>query len=193
MKTKFAGALGVVFVTMVIMSIGQNTSTRGQDKSQSDDLAQAKIQYGQALVKVAEADLAKAQEANAQAPDAVPSSAVRSLQNDVAMANVRLKMMQDDGSGNKESPYVAAAKEAISTAEQNVKQAMELNSRVSGTITKAELARRQADVDLAKARLLVAQQLDKATPQQRMQWEILVLQEEVHNLRFAVELLQHHN
>jgi hypothetical protein len=48
---------------------------------------------------------------------------------------------------------------------------------------------------LAKARLDVCQQLDlqKATGEQRMQWEILLLQEDVHELRSEIEVLKHRN
>lgn len=167
------------------------------DESPKDDaLVQAKVKYAQAMVNVAEATLKRAQQANRQAGGAeFPASVVQGLQNDLAMAKARVRFFQDGGSGGSEAPYRAAARDSLSAAELSLKQAMDVNSRVQGTIDNAELARRQAQVELAKARLDVCQQLDleKASNEQRMQWEIMLLQEDVHELRSEIEVLKHRN
>jgi hypothetical protein len=164
-----------------------------EEAPKDSGLSQAKLKYAQALVKLQEADLRKAQDANAQAPAAVPASVIQMLQTDVSMAKARARSLEDGAGKSQESPYLSVARDALTSAEQALKQATEVNARVSGTFNAAEVARRQAQVELARARLDVAQQLDKATPEERMEWEILILQQDVHELRFAVELLQHHN
>jgi len=164
-----------------------------KDAAKDSGLAQAKLNYAQALVKLEEADLRKAQDANAQAPAAVPASVIRMLESDISMAKARARALEDGTAASREASYVTVARDALAAAEQALKQATEVNAKVSGTFNAAEIARRQAQVELARARLDVAQRLDNATPEERMQWEVLVLQQEVHDLRFAVELLQHHN
>ena len=178
------GAMGVVWNAI-------DTPAIGQDQSSAIDIKKAKISFAEALVKVAEADLAKAQTANAQAPEAVPSSVVRSLQNDVTMTKARVNMLNDGAKG--ESPLVLSAKDSLATAEESLNQAHEVNTKTPGTINNAELARRQALIELERARLSVAQQLEKASPEERVQWELMLLAEEVHNLRFSVQLLQYRN
>jgi hypothetical protein len=182
----------LVLAAVLIVSTGHSPMA-AEDAGKDSGLAQAKLKYAQALVKLQEADLRKAQEANNQAPAAVPATVVQMLQSDVAMAKARARALEDGAAKSQESSYVSVARDALTAAEQALKQATEVNARVSGTFNAAEVARRQAQVELARARLDVAQQLDKATPEERMQWEILVLQQDVHELRFAVELLQHHN
>src|SRR5262249_1136008 len=148
-----------------------------------DALVEAKVKYAQAMVGVAEANLRRAQQVNRQAGGAeFPASVVQSLQNDLAMAKARVRFFQDGASAGADAPYQAAARGSLSAAESSLKQATDVNSRVAGTIDNAELARRQAEVELAKARLSVCQQLDlqKATNEQRMQWEIMLLQEDIH-------------
>jgi hypothetical protein len=191
MKTNKKWALAVVVAAIAAASIGYQACSVAQDQTSSDDLKKAKINFAEALVKVAQANLEKAHDANTAAPEAIPSTVVRSLQNDVAMAQARVSMLTDETTGD--SPYVVSSKASLASAQENLKQAMEVNGKTPGTYNKAELNRRQALVELAQARLGVCQQLAKAPPEERMQWELLLLEEDVHNLRFNVQLLQYHN
>lgn len=181
------------FVLAIALAIAPAPSLIAKEAAKDSGLAQAKLSYTQALVKLEEADLRKAQDANAQAPAAVPASVIRMLESDISMAKTRARALENGTATSVEASYVAVARDALAAAEQALRQATEVNAKVSGTFNAAEIARRQAQVELSLARLEVAQQLDKATPEERMQWEVLVLQQEVHDLRFAVELLQHHN
>jgi hypothetical protein len=182
-----------VFVPVIALVIAAAHRVGAEDAAKASGLAQTKLSYAQALVKLEEADLRKAQDANAQAPAAVPASVIRMLESDISMAKARARALEDGSATSGEASYVTVARDALAATEQALKQATEVNAKVSGTFNAAEIARRQAQVELARARLDVAQQLEKATPEERMQWEVLVLQQEVHDLRFAVELLQHHN
>ena len=167
----------------------------GDDTQNGDGVTQSKVNYAQALVQLAEATLKNAQQTNSKAAAAVPASVVQSLQNDVSIAKARVRFFQDGGSGASEASYRAAARDLLSASEASFKQATDIDSRAPGTIGNAEVARRQAEVALAKARLDVCERLDlnKATDQQRMQWEVMLLQEDVHELRSQVELLKHQN
>jgi len=179
-----------------LIATGRSLMASADDSKKDDALVEAKVKYAQAMVSVAEATLKRAQQANRQAGGAeFPASVVQSLQNDLTMAKARVRFFQDGASAGSEAPYRAAARDSLAAAELNLKQATDVNSRVQGTIDNAELARRQAQVELAKARLDVCQQLDlqKATGEQRMQWEILLLQEDVHELRSEIEVLKHRN
>ncbi|HEY2883428.1 MAG TPA: hypothetical protein VGJ15_13365 [Pirellulales bacterium] len=182
-----------VLLLAVVIAASRNLNAAGEDAPKDDGLTQAKVAYAQAMVKVAEAVLNSAQQANRQASAAVPSSVVQGLQNDLAMAKARVKYFQDGSAGGSEAPYRTAARDALADAESRLKQTNDTNARLPGTINNAELARRQAEVDLAKARLDVCQYLDKATDIQRMQWEIMLLQEDVHKIQTQIGILQHQN
>src|SRR5262245_47679761 len=188
--SKLFAAVPVALIVVVVALAGRSMIASGDDAKKDDELAQAKVRYAQARVKVAEAELRKAEDANRQAAGAIPAMVVQSFRNDVAMAKARLRFFEGGAGEATEAPYQIAARDGLAAAEVSLKQAMDENTRVPGTIDKAEVARREAEVELARARLEVCQQLVKATPEQQMQWGILVLQEEVHGLRFAVELLK---
>jgi hypothetical protein len=193
MNTKIVWAFVVVMAVWMLSLSGGGKIVSGQDNQENADWKQAKIAYAQAVLEVAQADLAKTREANAKAPATIPSSVVRGLENDVAMAQARVNSMKGLAAPSGESPYLIAAKDALSFAQENLNQALDVNKRVPGAISKVELDRRQADVDLAKARLQAAMLLSKVTPEEAAQWELLQMQEELHDLVFRVGLLQFRN
>jgi len=147
----------LVLLAALVITAGHRPIV-AEDAAKDSALAQAKLKYAQALVKLEEADLRKAQDANAQAPAAVPASVIQMLQSDISMAKARARALEDGAAKSQESPYVAVARDALTAAEQALKQATEVNARVLGTFNAAEIARRQAQVELARARLEVAQQ-----------------------------------
>ncbi|HTQ39574.1 MAG TPA: hypothetical protein VMJ32_11125 [Pirellulales bacterium] len=193
MNTKIVWAfVGVTMLGVVWWSSGRIVS--GQDnKSSSDEWKQAKIAYAQAVLQVVQADLAKAREANSKAPETIPSSVVRGLENDVAVAKARVAVMQGTTPPGGDNPYMIAAKDALAFAQENLQQAQSVNTRVPGAISKVEIDRRQADVDLAQARLAAAALLDKVSPQDAEEWVLLQMQEQLHDLGFRVGLLQYRN
>jgi hypothetical protein len=193
MKSKIVWAFVIVLAAWILSSTSGSKTVIGQENENTDGWKKAKIAYGEAVLNVAKADLAKAREANDRAAETIPRSVVRGLENDVKMAEARLNVMEGTKATDADSPYSLAAKDALQFAEENLKQAQTVNARVPGAVSKAEVERRQADVDLAKARLQVAGLLGKATPLEAAQWELLQLQEDMHDLRFRVRLLQYRN
>jgi hypothetical protein len=109
------------------------------------------------------------------------------------MAKARVKGMLGLAKDAKDNDYVPAAQDAVSYAEEMLKQAQEANARVPGAISQPELVRRQADVEVARAQLEVAKLLNTAAPMEVAEWELLQLQGDVHELQFRVRLLQERN
>ncbi len=198
MKAKLAWTVAVLMALGVFSWAGRNAVVTAQDSSapkqgKSDDLHQAQINYAKALLKVAQADLAKADEANKKVAGTIPPSVVFGLRNDVAMAEARVKGMLGLAKDEKDNEYIPAAEEAIRYAEEQLKLAQQANTRVPGASSKSELDRRQADVEVAHARLEVAKRLNTAAPMEVAEWELLQLQGDVHELQFRVRLLQERN
>ncbi len=102
----------------------------GDEKPTSPEMKQAEIDYVKALLKVAQADLAKVKEANSKVPDTIPNSVVRSLENEVAEAEGRVNAMQGNKSAG-DNPYVVIAKQSLDYAQQSLKQAQDANTRAA--------------------------------------------------------------
>jgi hypothetical protein len=194
MNTKIVWAVVGLLAVCLLSWNGGGKIVSGQDsKSSGDEWKQAKIAYAKSVLAVAQADLAKARDANSKTAETIPSSVVRGLQNDVAVAQARVSMMDGTAPAGGENPYMIAAKDALAFAQENLQQAQSVNIRVPGAIGQVEINRRQADVELAKARLDAASMLSKVSPQEAEEWELLQMQEQLHDLGFRVGLLQYRN
>ena len=95
--------------------------------------------------------MSKADEANKKVAGTIPPSVVFGLRNDVAMAKARVKGMLGLSKEEKDNDYIPAAEEAIRYAEEQLKLAQQANARVPGAVSKSELDRRQAEVEVARA------------------------------------------
>ncbi len=192
-RIKIVTAAGLLLVGVCFLVSGREQRVWAADNAASDALKQAQIEYAKAMLKSAQANLARAREVNSRAADTIPMAAVRNLENDVAASEARIKMLQGTDGGSGDSPFLASAKSALGFAEASLKEAQEINARVAGAVGKSEVERRQAEVDLARARLRVAQLLNSAPESERIQWVLMQLQEEVHGLQFNVRLLEYRN
>ncbi len=164
-----------------------------QSSSQNSDIKQAELSYAKALLAVAQADLAKAKAANSAVPDTIPTSVVRGLEYDVAEAQGRVKEMSGGNERGAENPYVGLAKQSLEYAEQYLKQARDANARTPGTVSAAEVQRREAEVEVARARLQMANLLNNASQTDVMEWQMLQIVAELHDLRQQVRTLQYRN
>jgi hypothetical protein len=198
MKAKLGWACAVLLAMAALLGAepflvvsAQDNSTPSQKKN--EELHQAQINYAKALLKIAEADLAKAREANRKVADTIPRSVIIGLQNDVAMATARVKGMLGLEKDEKENSYVTAAQDAIAYHEEMLRKTQQANARVPGAISKLEIDRRQAELEAARARLEVARLMSTASPLEATEWELLQLQGDVHALQFRVQLLQERN
>lgn len=173
--------------------VSAQDSMAAEDRSPSSEIRQAELEYAKAMLKVTQADLAKAKEANSRVKDIIPNSVVRSLEYEVEEASSRVKAMSEENEGDMENPYVALAKQSLDFAEESLQQAQDANARAPGAVSPAEVDRRQAEVEVARARLQMADLLNDASPRDRMEWQMLQLLGDVHNLRQQVRLLQYRN
>lgn len=194
MNTKFALAFSVALLVAAAAWTSRVTVAAGQANQEhnGDALKKAKIAYAQAVLKVSQADLNIAREANNRVAGTIPRDSVRGLENDVAIATARLQGMLG-GKPSGENPYIMSAKESLTFAEENLAQAKNANARAAGAVGRTEVELRQADVELARAKLEVAKLMDGVDPLEIARWELLQLQEDIHNLRNVVRKLQYRN
>jgi hypothetical protein len=194
MNTKTALALTAALLVAATVWTSRVTTAAGQAEQQNnaDALRKAKVAYAQAVLKVSQADLNIARDANMRVAGTIPRADVRALENDVAIATARLQGMLGGKAGG-ENPYTMAAKESLTFAEENLAQANNANARAPGAVGRTEVELRQADVELARAKLEVAKLMDGLDPIEVTRWELLQLQSDIHNLRTIMRKLQYRN
>ena len=122
-RNKTVAATAIVLAATLFLASTRQPIASGADSATADALKQVQLEYAQAMLKSAQANLARAREVNARAPDTIPPPAVRSLENDVAAAEARVKAVQGADGGAGDSPYLIAAKTALAFAESSLKEA----------------------------------------------------------------------
>lgn len=191
MTRKLLCAVAIVLVASLALDSGQERHVVGDEKRAEDALKESQIEYAQAVLKSAKVNLAWAQDTVAKAPGSFPRSTLHFMENYVAIAESRLKLLRGGKESAGETPYLTAAKNDLAYAEGALKRSQEIYARSpNADSSKWEIPRLQAEVDLARPRLRIAQLLESAPPQERMQWEITQLQVEVYELQCRVRALQ---
>ncbi len=150
------------------------------------------VRYAQAFLKLAQADLRKAQDANERVPGTVPDSLLQPLAANVIVAKQRLARAEhpDD---RKVNPYVNSAEAMLQSAQDNWKKALAVNQREAGTVRQTEIDRLQALTELARVRLEQARALDTGSPLARATFDLEQLRLEVHRLYLEVSRLRDRN
>src|SRR4051794_31732946 len=182
MIRKLLCAVAIVLVASLALDSGQERPVVGDDKPAGDALKESQIEYAEAVLKSAKVNLAWAQDTVAKAPGSFPRSTLHFMENYVAIAESRLKLLRGGNDG--ETPYLTAAKNDLAYAEGALKRSKEIYARAPNADSrKWKTPRLQAEVALAPPRRRIAQLLKSPPPQERVRWEITQLQVEVYELQ----------
>jgi hypothetical protein len=192
MTTKALGVITTILAVTLFLVASDVMVGADNESPSSDAVKKARVEYAQAMVDRAKANLATVRDVNKNNPGAIATASVRPFENDLSLAEARLKASQasDDQRG---AANLEAAKLSLATAETALKRVQDINARVPNTVTAVEMQNRQSDVALAQARLRIAQLLLNASPMDRLEADVVCLQDEVRELRRQVELLQSRN
>jgi hypothetical protein len=150
------------------------------------------VRYAQAFLKMAEADLRKAQDANERVAGTIPDSVLQPLQSTVIVAKERLDQLEHPNDKNN-NPYLDSAEAMLKIARDNWKQALTINQRAAGAIRQSEVDRLQAVAELAQVRVEQARALDLQSPLACAIFDLEQLRLEVHQLFLNVSRLRDRN
>jgi hypothetical protein len=183
-----------VLVACSFLAGGQLLSGADTDSSAStsEAIRQARIAYVQALVDHAKANLDAIRSVNKRGAGEIANSSIRPYESDLALAESRLKALQDnkmDSGGD----YVACLKASLDSSEASLKKLQDINAKVPNTVPAIQLAQTQSDVALARARLKVAEVAMKGSPMERIEAQLIGMQDDIRELKRQVELLQSRN
>ena len=163
-----------------------------QSNSNAEAIRQARIEYVQALVDHAKANLNAIRSVNKRGAGEIANASIRPYESDLALAESRLKALQEnkmDAGGD----YVACIKASLDFAEASLKKLEDIDARVPNTVPAIQLLQARSDVTLARARLKIAEAAMKASPMERVEAQLIGMQDDIRELKRQVELLQSRN
>jgi predicted outer membrane protein len=138
--------------------------------------------YAEASLELANARLAMAQSQNKAVAGTVSKQTMNELQSGVQVARDRAKQLAVNQNANSFSPQITAVEGAIQTLEADYDEAIKANQLQAGAVPDVELRREQAEINVAKVRLAALKMLPQQSPQARVEWEIRMLQDDIHAL-----------
>jgi hypothetical protein len=159
-----------------------------KDSGKQDSAKQepARVRYARAYLALAKLDVQIAGERNKQVPETLPPAIMIVLEQRVALAEQWLKAA--DGDAKPGDIAVKIAEIYVKTAEANYKQAERVN-KIS-PMQPLALERVRLKLALAQVALATAKELDPASPEALLQFEIDRLREEVADMHIRqIELL----
>ena len=123
---------------------------------------------------------------NLSAPRTVAASVVEQYRQDVEVARFRLQTVLADSGQSPFAVWLRQAEAAAQSAESQWRRAVAANQRVSGAINDLEVERLRIRAELAQIRVEQGRAVVQKPAEQRLQWELDLLHDEVDRLNEAV-------
>ncbi|MBI3462846.1 MAG: hypothetical protein HY000_07265 [Planctomycetes bacterium] len=139
------------------------------------------VRYARAHLALAEANLARVDRANRRVANAVAGVVVVGYQEDLAVAKVRLQAALGE-SDEPSAFWLRVAEAAAKTADRNWRSAAAANQRAAGTIHELDIERLRLRAEVAQLNLERGRALADASPEDRMQWQIELVHDELQRL-----------
>jgi hypothetical protein len=181
-----------VLVACSFLAGGQLLNGADQEQSVTEAIRQARIEYVQALVEHAKVSLNGIRTVNKRGAGEIANGSIRPYESDLALAESRLKTLQENKM-NSGADYVACLKAAVESSEASLKKLQDINAKVPNTVPAIQFAQTQSDVALARARLKVAEVAMKGSEMERVEAQLIGMQDDIRELKRQVELLQSRN
>jgi hypothetical protein len=169
---------GIVFA--VICCLGQLPQSPAPSDAASENVD---VRYARALVKLAEANLKRAEQTNKRLARSVPSSVVADYQQDVSVAKTRLEQATAGKAANEFQVWLQRAEAERTTAEMAWKNAAAANGRSPGTFEPIDIERFRLRAEVAKLQHERGQALADSSREAQLQWEVDLLDNQVQRLK----------
>jgi hypothetical protein len=166
-------------VLSLVLSLAAAAPEADPPQGKSDKKESARVHYARTYVALAKLDLQMARDVNKRVAETIPPGIVLVLERNLALAELWAKQADAEADGGKIPSDISVEIAAIylKTAELNYKQALEAN-RIS-KMPAEKLERLRLKVELARAGVESVKELDSATPEQIIRFELERLREEV--------------
>lgn len=176
------------------VATAQGPTVSGTPSPAEQAHADLHARYAEARLRLARANLAKAEHLAATAPRQANDLELASLRRRVAVLESHVVATRNQPHGNGIALATTAAETAVHQAEQELASARAANERHAGTVSAETMAQLEAAADLAQARLVIfADPSFLDSPLQLMQMQIDQLADDVFELiqrvdnRFSVD------
>ncbi|REK11913.1 MAG: hypothetical protein DWQ37_12890 [Planctomycetota bacterium] len=168
---------------------GRATGSAAQDDKASDSEQSLSVRLAQAELKLAEMNLARIQAINKKVPGTFITGMVQNFSNDVERAQFELKVAKTTGRGDSYQVTMERLALALQMAEERAKRALATYEQSPQVVTKEDVERMRQMAIIAELQLQRGRALANASPQEKVQWQLEVVSNELDRVRVYTYLL----
>lgn len=161
---------------------GQNVPAAAPAPAETTSAANLELEYAQAKLELAKANLLRVEQMNRRLARSVPASVVADFQHDVEEANQQVQAASAP-LGGEFDVWLRRAKSELQTASTRYKNALSVNRRLEGTIEAAEIERLRLRAEVARLQLERGRSLAGAPRAEQLEWQVELLNNEVDRLK----------
>jgi len=185
-------AAGCLAATMFFTSYGtaQTGDSRNPDTGNSPASESIFTRYARAYLELAKAELGVTLEVNKRIGATYPETTVQRLRNHVEIAEAKLQYELADGESKLHDIHLKELEGARKLAERMLANAITVNQRLAGTISKLEIQRLRLAAKVAT--LAIAMGRDPTavgSPHAHLQWQLDQMRSELLRLQTRIDKL----
>jgi hypothetical protein len=176
---------GLVFAGAIVLVRAIPAAPAGAEDKEGDakSLRDLVLRYADAQHKLAETNLKKVEVTNQRFARTVSASVIADYTEDLAIAKDQLDGVRRDGEQGVFEGWLRRVESNLKTAEASYNSARVANQRQPGTVDVLDLERTRLRVEIAKVQFEQGKLLVNAPVQQRLLWQVQVLNDEVVSLK----------
>lgn len=170
-----------------ILALGTAASAAQEvDQTRLKELA---VQCARAKLKLAEMNLARAQELNSKVPGTLISGMMDQFKKEVQQARVDLKIAQDATANDTFQTSIEHVRLALEAAKERAKIGLQTHKKAPTVVTKGDVERMRLFAVIIELQLQRGEALRSAPTEQKLDWVLEVLNDDLQRVRIYTYLL----
>jgi multidrug resistance efflux pump len=176
---KLAIVLGIVLIAAVELGRAIPIVSAAKDAPEEN----LDVRYAQAQLELAQANLRKVERANERFPKTLSAFVIGEYARDLAIAKAQLENAKRGGDAEMFQTWLERAQSNVKSAESIYENALSTNRRQPNSVDSLDLERLRLRLEVMRLQLQRGQSLAAGSHEQKMQWQITVLNDEVARLK----------
>jgi hypothetical protein len=184
-RLRTAAAWGALMVGPVLLAgvMGAAADNKAADVKEPKTERNLDLAYAEAQFKLAEVSLKKLELTNQRFPRTISASVIADYAEDLAIAKAQLDSARQAADADLFPGWVRRVESNMKTAEASLASARTANQRQPGTVDPLDVQRLELRVEIAKLQLDRGKLLANAALDQKLEWQVQVLNDEVARLK----------
>jgi hypothetical protein len=159
-------------------------------EAQTDNQAKSLgAQFAQAQLKLAEMNLARAQELNQKVPGTLIAGMMQQFVEEVARARAEVEIANKAPEGDPYQACIERVRLALKSAEARAKVGLETHEKAPSVVTRGDVERMRLFAELTDLQLQRGLALANAPPEEKLRWQLDVLGDDLDRVRIYTHLL----